>query len=275
MIKIKYCSDLHLEFPYNDLSFIKKIEPANILVLAGDIVSAVFLQEHRTDKSSRVVQKKIEKLITDLFPKFEKVIWILGNHEHYSGIYDDTPFIIEKFLEKHKCYNVSVLSNGIMSYKDLTIIGTSLWTNYNNFDPLAMYHASRSMNDYKYIKRYYDNKIVNIIPEFLLGEFNKNLKFIETNLNKNGKNLVITHHAPSLRCINYYHSDRVLDGAYASDLSEFILNNSCINAWISGHTHIQNEFEIGTTKLLSNCRGYSRHENELVQSFSLNKEIIL
>ena len=47
---------------------------------------------------------------------------------------------------------------------------------------------------------------------------------------------------------------------YFSELEEFILDRPQIKYWIYGHTHKQGTNDIGTTKLVSNARGYAGYE---------------
>ena len=53
-----------------------------------------------------------------------------------------------------------------------------------------------------------------------------------------------------------YKREYHLNGAYASDLDQFILNRPRIRAWVSGHIHHPFDFYIGNTRLLNNARGY-------------------
>lgn len=72
MLKIQYCSDLHIEFPENE-TFLKNnpIEPiGGILVLAGYIVPFA-------------VMYKYDWFFDELSDKFKKVYWIPGNQEYY------------------------------------------------------------------------------------------------------------------------------------------------------------------------------------------------
>ena len=51
-----------------------------------------------------------------------------------------------------------------------------------------------------------------------------------------------------------------LDGAYYSDLDYFIASHPNIRYWVFGHTHVRKIFEIAQCKVMSNARGYYRHE---------------
>jgi Icc-related predicted phosphoesterase len=69
--------------------------------------------------------------------------------------------------------------------------------------------------------------------------------------------VVITHHAPSFVSVpEYYKHDHLMNGGYASDLSEDILDNENIKVWVHGHMHDPVDYKIGETRILANPRGY-------------------
>jgi Icc-related predicted phosphoesterase len=78
---------------------------------------------------------------------------------------------------------------------------------------------------------------------------------------KDQKVVMVTHHAPTFRSIDpAYAHDTVMNYAYASDLSEFILDHPQIKIWIHGHMHHRQEYCVGETIVTSNPRGYVRHQ---------------
>ena len=71
------------------------------------------------------------------------------------------------------------------------------------------------------------------------------------------KLIVMTHHAPTFKSIHpKYINDRQLNGAYASDLSDFILDRPLIKYWLHGHIHATNDYMVGDCRVISNPRGY-------------------
>jgi Icc-related predicted phosphoesterase len=75
------------------------------------------------------------------------------------------------------------------------------------------------------------------------------------------KVVVVGHHAPSNQSIKpKYRDDAIMNGAYSSDLSEFILDHPKIKFWIHGHTHDVFDYMIGPTRVLCNPRGYFGYE---------------
>ena len=51
-----------------------------------------------------------------------------------------------------------------------------------------------------------------------------------------------------------------MNGAYSSDLSEFILDNPEIKVAVHGHTHDRFNYLVGDTRILCNPRGYKYYE---------------
>lgn len=126
-MKYQLISDVHGRF--------KKVSwdnNADIVLAAGDI--------------SENIDEGFKFLNTSPLP----VLFIPGNHEYYKG----------DFLERHqKMRDLCDASNGHITFMDkevvhlddTRIIATSLWSNFNNFDPLLIDCAYGVMNDYRHI----------------------------------------------------------------------------------------------------------------------------
>jgi Icc-related predicted phosphoesterase len=88
--------------------------------------------------------------------------------------------------------------------------------------------------------------------------------------------VVVTHHAPSKASIKpQYAGDHLMNGAYSSDLSEFILANPQIKLWTHGHTHDVFDYMIGSTRVVCNPRGYHLYEERADQFRADEFEITL
>ena len=71
-----------------------------------------------------------------------------------------------------------------------------------------------------------------------------------------------SHHAPSKQSTKpQYERDVIVNGAYSSELTEFILDNPQIKLWTHGHTHDVFDYMIGSTRILCNPRGYDGYED--------------
>ena len=69
------------------------------------------------------------------------------------------------------------------------------------------------------------------------------------------KNIVITHHAPSIKSVPKEYVSDPVTSAYASNLEDFILEHQPMY-WIHGHIHTPCQYNIGETKVICNPHGY-------------------
>ena len=52
-----------------------------------------------------------------------------------------------------------------------------------------------------------------------------------------------------------------MNGAYSSNLDEFIMDRPQIKLWTHGHTHEDFDYMIGSTRIVCNPRGYINYES--------------
>jgi len=253
-MKITYMSDLHLEFGYQPLP------GGDVLILAGDICEArSYIKEHH---STRVIDVEPGTYrYVDFFDKecakYQKVLYVMGNHEHYHGRFDKTYAELKSRLPD----NVTLLEKEIVEHNGVVFMGATLWTNCNNADSLTMWHLKSMMNDYRVIQNHYPDKNLyhKLVPEYTYREHIKTMQWFRLMLSEHRDKpvVVITHHAPSFKSVPpQFVGDTLMNGGYASELSEDILDNENIRYWIHGHMHDPVDYEIGTTKVISNPRGY-------------------
>jgi hypothetical protein len=100
-------------------------------------------------------------------------------------------------------------------------------------------------------------------PEKSVVDHKAMLDYIRKTIAENPteKYVVVGHHAPSkLSTKPQYESDVIVNGAYSSDLSDFILDHPQIQVWTHGHTHHEFDYMIGSTRIVCNPRGYVGYE---------------
>ena len=265
-MRVNVMSDLHLDFA--DLV----LPGGDVLILSGDICEAkrfkkaeynpdMVLLEHenpeqRPDRCSRFLEEETQK--------YREVIMVMGNHEHYGYQFHKTYDHIKSQLPN----NVHLLEKEQIEIDGVLFLGGTLWTDMNNHDQLTLYHMKSMMNDYRQITMFNEAKSVyhRLIPEHTVAEHVKTKEMFRHFLSENRqkKNLpvvVCTHHSPSkLSTHPHYANDTIMNGAYSSDLSEFILDNPEIKYWTHGHTHHVFDYTIGETRILCNPRGYKNYE---------------
>lgn len=286
-MKIALCSDLHLEFGPISL---QNTENAEVLILSGDIIVADDLRELGDATglmmSGRNKSEMYHKFFQECSERFPNVIYIMGNHEYYHGDFATGLDIIRERLSYLE--NVFVMERQTMVIEDVTFIAGTLWTDMNKEDPNTLFGIKGYMNDYRIIKDSRTNTETEIwmfnennepytgkqklpskwSPEASVVEHKLMLDTIKATVESNASNkyVVIGHHAPSKQSTKpKYQKDVMVNGAYSSDLSEFILDHPQIKVWTHGHTHDVFDYMIGSTRILCNPRGYDAYEDRADQ----------
>lgn len=260
-MKIAYASDLHLEFGKLEVD----LPDADVLVLAGDICVASDIE--------RAYFKRVVEFFEEITYNYKHVIYVMGNHEHYHGDFAKTYDLLKSTL---KFDNLHILENGFVDIEDFRFIGTTLWTDLNKSDGLTEFHVSKNMNDYAVIvnsgrkvtfssvvdgKKQFHERDAKLSTSDTYNAHKIALEYINQVLTKDKKCVIVTHHAPSYASIHpSYVNDKLMTGAYMSDLSEFILDSE-IKLWIHGHIHWYHDYMIGNTRVVCNPRGYDGHES--------------
>ena len=264
-MKIAVCSDLHLEFVQIEL---KNTEGADVLILSGDIMIAEDLSRHPGDAgpyapidSHRYVSAmRFREFLAQVNHEFPRVIYIAGNHEFYGNKWLQTLDILRNTMVDYK--NIFFLEREVLKVDDITFIGGTLWTDMNKGDPLTLHATRDMMNDYRTIVN--DEKgYTKLKPADTVFRHRETLAYIRSVVAEkhDEKFVVVGHHAPSkLSTHPRYANDEIMNGAYSSDLSEFIMDHPQIKLWTHGHTHEPFDYVVGETRIVCNPRGYARYE---------------
>ena len=229
-------SDIHLEFDYKADDFCNALKGGreghteDVLVLPGD-----------------VTVKNKTRWLTLISPVFKHIIYVLGNHEFYHQNLDNTYRKTKEGLPD----NVHLLQNESVTLDGVTFHGTTLWTDIDKGNPLSYMTANQSMNDFRLIRA--DGGHSRFTPQRSHTEHNVAKLFLRDNV-KEG-DVVVTHHAPSFQSIHEKYKGSNLNGCYASDLSDLILDIKP-SLWFHGHLHDTVDYMIGDTRILCNPRGY-------------------
>ena len=281
-MKIAVCSDLHLEFGDLDLH---NDENADVLILGGDIFVAKDLLSHGdVIPATKSVQERAERyndFIVRCSERFKHVILIMGNHEHYHGDFAETAKIIKgAFGDLHNVYFLDKdwrIINGVLFF------GGTLWTDMNKEDPVTMAMMPGTMNDYRGVNNSarsvqyrvpslaednpdgwtYRERPARFQPADSVADHREFLRALDIALNLHGNLPVVVcgHHAPSKASTHpRYKNEELVNGAYSSNLDEFILDRRQIKLWTHGHTHEDFDYMIGTTRIVCNPRGYDGYE---------------
>jgi Icc-related predicted phosphoesterase len=265
-MKIALGSDLHLEF--HDLEFTN--QGADVLVLAGDIMIAQYLYDHTTESIATTLKQqdwlgdrqkeavKYRNFLKRVSEQFQHTIMIAGNHEFYHGRWYQSLDTLREEIGQFE--NIYFLENNTKVIDGVEFIGATLWTDMNKNDWHTKYQVKQGMSDFRLIKNDKE-KYRSITPDDVIYRHEKSLEFIKTAVaNATKPTVVVTHHLPSdLSVAEQYRSQYLMNGAYRSNLEEFVMNSN-INLWLCGHTHHKHSYMLGDTKVVCNPRGYFGHE---------------
>ena len=239
-LKIQYISDIHLDINGN-LTGPDILKPVgDILILAGDISSPLYHGLH--------------KFLKWCSQRWNKVIFIPGNHEYYNG---KGKFTMDDIEEKLKVVcqknNIIFAQKSVIPLRpDLHLLACTLWSNIKG----AEYTVRHRMNDFS------------MIPDMNIEKWKKtyidHVNWLEECIDKyEGNVVVVTHHAPLLYgTANPFYEGTLGNQAYASDLGYLVAKTK---GWIFGHTHHYTDIthprdpedrEKGGVPVLSNPCGY-------------------
>ena len=293
-MRLAIASDIHLEFGDIELT---NDQNADVLILAGDICVARDIE--LADKNMYSNRKRADRYI-DFFARvnkaFPKVIYVMGNHEHYDGDFKYTKGILQRALAEFK--NIHILEKETLELGDITFIGATIWTDMNGGDPLTLTGIKNALNDFRCIDNsnnmtqrkvpLYDDGIdFNAVRTVIGYKFKEEAsKFTPTDAMDDHKQavdyinhvtandptkkyVVVGHHGVSMRsCAPRFHGDRIMNGGFYTELDDFMAYRPQIKLWIHGHTHDSFDYVIGETRVVCNPRGYIGYETQAT-SFAL------
>ena len=288
-MRIQILSDIHLE--YNYFTF-KLGENVDVVVLAGDICQLI--DERTFEKFIKNIFSVAQLKNNN---QSMKVIFVPGNHEYYNSNWEHVDDYLSRVVKIIGNNNFYVLNNSTLiiedwsqineQYRKIKFIGSTLWSKVLPEEAISVKY---SINDYRTIMTSQKSlvsmtdgiRLLNV--EDTNDRFDKSLDFIKKelgeidilDLNEDDKKLalhadekpslliendipciVVTHHLPSYRCINYKYKHLTCNSAFASNLDSLITKHSDkIKVWIFGHSHASCDITVNKSRLVSNPLGY-------------------
>ncbi len=263
-MKIQLISDLHLEFA-EDIHITNA--GADVLILAGDICNAEHM--HRNPSAGidyAYIQKgwyaddaiRYRNFFKQISDEFDTTLYVMGNHEHYGGRWNRTADILREECARHG--NIHLLENDKMVINDTVFLGATLWSSFNNYDPMTEIVVKDMMNDYRSITYNVGDLYHKLPPSVTAETHRKTVEWITLQLELDKRNTVVVgHHAPSFKSIHprYAHQTH-MNGAFASDLDWLMVSHDHLKLWVHGHVHDSHDYMIGNTRIVCNPRGYPR-----------------
>lgn len=269
-MKIYLASDVHLEF--GDCH-INNEDNVDVLILSGDIMVAQDMHDHPemdygmysninlADLGRRQeCALRFRDFLKRCSVQFPHVVYVAGNHEFYHGKW---PIGIQYLRDECARFpNVYFMENDSRTIDDVTFVGCTLWTDMNRGDPTTLHAVAHMMNDFRIIRNS-DLGFTALRPAHVAQAHRYSLGYIKqvTEGKPDQKFVVVGHHAPTKLSVKpRYANDHLMNGAYSSDLSDFILDRPQIKLWTHGHTHDDFDYMIGSTRVVCNPRGYIGYE---------------
>ncbi|MDG3439565.1 metallophosphoesterase [Nitrospirillum amazonense] len=248
MVRVALFSDLHLDSalwtPPTDLQ-------ADIVVLAGDL-----------NVKARGLPWPDARAVFGC----DHVLAVAGNHDIFGSSIDDG---MDRLRTRLASQGVSLLERDEAIVHGVRFLGCTLWTDVRLFagadDRLVRADAamlvgdaySPHMRDYRQI-RVAGGGYRRLRPLDTATLHCQSVEWLEGRLAAphNGPTVVVTHHAPSARCLPAWAQQDRWSCAYASHL-DWLVERYQPHAWCYGHIHDPPpNLAIGRTPLWANPRGH-------------------
>jgi predicted phosphodiesterase len=246
-LRVSWISDMHLDFHDNFIDVLQgKLDNttnADVLVIAGDTCEHTF-------------RPKIQKVFEYLYTQYKYIIEIPGNHNYWTLNKNNNrhrPYF-ESFKEEIKPGQHWYVNDTTLEIQGVSFICSCLWS---HISPLEHYEIQSSMNDYVYIR--------NFTAVDSDHQHKRSRSFIEQELKKPGKKIVISHHLPSYKLIDPTYSDAAVNSAYASHLEDLFEYE--FEVWIHGHSHSRVDEMILDRRFVRTPLGYPRQNIDTTLNF--------
>ena len=269
LLRIRNVSDLHLEHYYDtyDASCERAKEHLStlipphqsdkktVLIVAGDLATA--------RRAGRIVT-----FMSMVVPRFMHVIYVLGNHEHYGSVIDESEKIIRDALESNgiDMSKMTIAGNNVatVEIKGITFHATTMWTDYDHGNPMTAMTIERYITDHRTILNSRGGVFRPNEGAYLHSKIRQQLIDKLSEKNDNSKTIVVTHHMPSYSTIDpmYRQSEPAitLNAAFAAHMDD-VIEKYQPAYWFFGHTHTKYVGQIGSTQLRCNPLGYPNESN--------------
>ncbi len=240
MARIHILSDLHTEFGPFDPPAVA----ANFTVIAGDTCTRGRL--HPWPNASKLFHRP--------------VLCVAGNHDFYGS---SIKAGLGNLRASASLHGAVFLENDTDILYGVRVLGCTLWTDFRILAPTDDAAMRRDMaacqvrlNDFMRIQLTEASDEL-LTPAHAATMHAASVKWLTAQLGTpfNGPTVVVSHHAPSMKCVGAQFRGDALNAAFASDL-EWMIERFQPDVWISGHTHYSCDFRIGRTRVISNPRGY-------------------
>jgi predicted phosphodiesterase len=255
MAKYLRCgSDLHLEAWLGQdatklADFFLPEDPRDaesILILAGDISSHL---------------DQLTGFLSVLVKRFERVLYVPGNHEFYRHHFEDQCRKMEAALSPLADDGLAFATDGVSNrvHDGVRFIFTTLWADGG---PTLEDQAKTGycLNDFRLITT--GDPARRFTVSDMKGQFRRSKAELRTQLEAPwaGKTVVITHHLPSRRLVSarFWPGDGSdgSNGGFVGQCDDLLAGDHAPALWIHGHTHDTIDTRLWKTRVVCNPAGY-------------------
>lgn len=243
-MKLAVLSDLHLEISSWEPPA-RTLRDADVIVLAGDIG----MTTHGLHWARQAFPKK-------------RIVYVAGNHEHYGA---EVHGLIKELRSAAAELYIDFLEKDEVIIDGLRFLGSTLWTDFKLYgsgaaQAVAMQEAGKYMLDFD--GRIRCAPMSTFRPADSIALHRQSRDWLAAKLDEpsfDGKTVVVTHHAPSMRSIAARFAEDPVSAAFGSNLDDLVAK---AHLWIHGHTHTAFRYQIGPDAerghVVCNPRGYRR-----------------
>ncbi|RYG97382.1 MAG: metallophosphoesterase [Alphaproteobacteria bacterium] len=254
-MRFQLLSDLHLERQPNFNAEVASNVDA--LIIAGDIGSyqaGSLLKNQDFGLGSFSPQNG----------KWKKVFFVPGNHEYDQLDFSETHNRLKVLCDD---LGITLLERSTYVADDIRIIGTTLWSDFDALvttlgsDPTPTQILKLREKAYRAANFYLRKYSTLLDGKPMLAEQMRDLSldcqaWLEEELKKpfEGKTLVITHFAPSLRSADPRYGITPGTAGFCNSLDHLFPS---VDVWVHGHLHCPNQYQVGRCRVVSNSLGYA------------------
>jgi 3',5'-cyclic AMP phosphodiesterase CpdA len=233
-------SDLHLEFEdalqrkRSPRAFSVPATESDVIVLAGDIGN-----RRRGLRFAYRTSTELKK----------PVIFVAGNHEYWGSVFQYYIESLEKYalVLQTRWPNavVHLLDNSSVTIRGVRFLGTTLWDSQGAPNDFAKIRFVVTRSEHAHYTK--------LQPGALALRHRRDKEWLLAALIERGpeeKVVVVSHHPPHPKCLASGQA------APFADMREVWESERVPDLWISGHTHHACDFVHGSTRIVSNPRGY-------------------
>ncbi|MBV8222568.1 MAG: metallophosphoesterase [Candidatus Eremiobacteraeota bacterium] len=223
-MKLQIVSDLHIE----EHSLPSFEQEGDVLIVAGD-----------THDDPAGFERWLTTLRADV-----PVIVILGNHEYDHKQFD---MVLPAYREAVARFpHVHLLECERFDLDGIAFLGANLWTDMN---------AGRDAATIAPLLKHFDMR--GVMVDDLMETHRLSRRWLEKAYPSGVERVVVvTHTAPSFKSQHPRFNSSKLNGFFASGL-DALVERLGPRLWIHGHMHDAVDYTIGTTRVISNPRGYA------------------